>query len=267
MLAQIMQLVVNFAPYVTLVALILALWTLKTARRQERVSRRQAADASEHTEELKKIRGSLSTKYIDKFPDFIPKITELIKRAESSIVIVASVPGYGIFSAPVVWEDYRAEIVKKKLSNVQVTLICTNRGKREEFREKRQFAQVKDTWDSWKQKHSELLEGFITHHVRDETVRMDNITFPIFLEELENAQRRVFEDVFTTVDGFQIPEHMDLYFWMRDRREAFFSIPVFTEGKEMEYGFITEDERLISALEGICEHYKRIGEPIGVGGL
>jgi nitrogen regulatory protein PII len=71
----------------------------------------------------KDISESISTRFIGKFPNNIENISEELEKAKHSILIVADVPGYGMFSESEKFEKYYStlkDIINKNEINVKL---------------------------------------------------------------------------------------------------------------------------------------------------
>jgi hypothetical protein len=200
---------------------------------------------------------SLSTHFIGLFPKYLPKITELINRAEN-ITIVCDFPGYGHYSDYEDWLDYRTAIDRQFNKGIPIKLMCFDKKRRSQCH-KDQFFEAERAWKEWKQKQAERgkLQHFLQRHAPN--INVDKLDQEDFAELLEETDQRMLEETFaniyTPIKIYPVP----LYFWLIDGKigkEAIFTIPSFSN-KQLEYGFYTSDSNITSALAEMSKRYCR----------
>src|SRR5207248_7762391 len=86
-----------------------------------------------HLVEIRRASKSLSTRYIGKFPFFLPQIVEVLASASHDIVIFCDFPGYGDFSDPPNALEYRQVIEKQMQRGVAVELTCMSEENRKKY--------------------------------------------------------------------------------------------------------------------------------------
>src|ERR1700681_533358 len=72
--------------------------------------RRVLTRAKTQIGKLEDLEKTSSTRYLDEFPKFLPRINELIKNANDKLIIFCDIPAYGNFSDPLSWKFYRRAI-------------------------------------------------------------------------------------------------------------------------------------------------------------
>ena len=222
-------------------AMLIAIWHLWEIRK------------TAHT--LEDVRGSLSTRYLGQFPEFIPEIVIHIKRARKEIIIFCDFPAYGHFSDRRNWLEYGQTIKKKTFDNVRVSLTCFNQKRRFDFNHE-QFPKVAEGWDEWKKDPQFInkLQALLRSHGKSSDA--GNLSKEEFVQLLEDTERLMLDDEFLNAEKLEVNADMPLYFWIIDGAEAIFAIPSFSE-EATEYGFFTSDPKLISAFQQIVRRYER----------
>jgi len=224
--------------FLTAIALGLSVWQTLAARTQAR--------------DLDKVRRSLTTRFIGEFPDYLPEIVALVKRARKEVIIFCDFPTYGYFSDHSNWLNYRHAIDDKLNQDVKVSLTCPNKRRRLEFN-KEQFAKEGEKWEAWRQekKTIERLRMILPSHTEIADLTRDG-----FLKILENADQKMLKETFARAEKHEIDIFMPTFFWIADSNEAIFTFSTYSEDAS-EYGFYTLDQKLISALKNIRERYHR----------
>lgn len=223
----------------TTIALVIAGWQFYQARKQ--------------TNELSEIKDSLSTRFIDRFPDYLIKINDLLNEAKNSIEIVCDVPGFGHFSQPDNWFEYLEIIRKKKHQGLNINITFHNREIRQKFR-KEQFAQASGgKWNDWKlnPEIKPKMEKFLKKSNIE--ISVDKIEFSEFINLLESSENEIINHDFKGLSITEVKSNIAIYFWIIDGRKAIFAIPSFSKEYPgfLTYGFITSDPRLISTFHAL----------------
>jgi hypothetical protein len=200
---------------------------------------------------LETIQNSISTRYLAEFPYFIPDIVKLIREARKEIHIFCDIPAYGQFSARSDWIQY-SHALEDVDEKVKIKLTCLNSERRISFY-REQFLQ-ETSWDQWKEldNNRERLKQLLS--AKRSTVKIEALTEEVFIEFLEDTNTLMLRGVFSRAELREIAGFMPTYFWLVDGTDAIFSIPSFSGG-HTEYGFITTDQKLISALGEMRERY------------
>jgi hypothetical protein len=206
-----------------------------------------------HLVEIRRASKSLSTRYIGKFPFFLPQIVEVLASARHEIVIFCDFPGYGDFSDPPNALEYRQVIEKQLQHGVAVELTCMS----EENRKKYSTEQLTEAqWKEWLKNpvNKARATAFMSTHGAN-VVDPETLTFNQLSEAMESVDRRILAQVFRD-RAAQLPIDMPIYFWIADARSAVFSIPALSD-EAQEYGFRTSDHALIQALLEIRQRFRR----------
>lgn len=199
-----------------------------------------------------KIEEQLSTRRIGEFPDFLPKIVELLSSADKgseSILICCDFPAYAEFSsAPSTYREY-ADCLQSR--GDQVRLLCLDDAERltllsEQIRE--------SEWQDWRTSHAVQLSEYLALHGRGATY--ETIEHRELLNIFSRRDAETLDEAFADATVFATERVMPLYFWIVDGPRAIFSVAQFLPKGALEVGFYTTDESLISALKGIFARYQ-----------
>jgi hypothetical protein len=252
------------------------------------------AAAGSQTEDLKRIKDSLTTRYLGRFPDFVPDIVALLKQKISkSIVIVCDYPAYCYFSEPEQWKEYKSVIMSEaSRDTISVDLTCVGAVTRRELLLQQFGVEPTDSADASKWSKTPMvlkeLVAFLRHAAKDistekkkELKAKHGIELPTShaddsgIEQIKRyAEALSFRDFdllvqaideitrhdFRAASPKEIEQRLTIYFWIVDGNKAVFSIPSFS-ADEREQGFFTSDAKLIDALneikKGIDNEIKR----------
>jgi hypothetical protein len=206
-----------------------------------------------HARDLTILTKSISTRYIGHFPHYFKDIVALIDEAQERIDIVCDVPGYGSFSSPQHFEEYRNKLKEKRKKGLTIETTCLSKeGRSTLFKE--QFFGHGGDWE--KMKHSGVfgtqLAAFLDDHQK--LSELDSLTPETFLGMLEVEGNRMLTEVLSRATITETEAHVPIYFWLIDDRKAIFSIPSLSE-KELEHGFATTDSNLIRSFISIRKRY------------
>lgn len=260
----------TIAPYLSFVSVIFAILAIYLANRQTSKLSSLIDDAKESSIEharklgniLDSIDSSLSTKYIGEFPVYCHDIVRLLEKATNSIDIICDVPGYGQFSNPDAWINYKSELERKIAgTNLTVRIVTLNKSRRTELYQT-YFPSDNDMWQK-------SLEDA---HFRNNVIRfsqqymgskpLSEITWNEFLQVTETEQDMFLNHDLRHAEQGEIDTlwEMPIYAWIIDSKEAIFVMRILSDGEDMEYGFITFDGRIVTALTRYFESrlsYKR----------
>jgi len=231
------------------------------AARLDAQLREQANMLVEQAAKLEETQRSLPTGFIGVFPNFIPRITELIKRASVSVSIVCDFPSYGHYSDLPDWLDYRLAIIGQS-NKIPVSITCYDEIRRERCHEIQFSEETGLHWNEYKKRPEarRLLKRFLEAHERQaDDAAVDALEQDKFARLLEEADKEMLAMAFKKPLTKQIRAHIPLYFWLIDEGggmgEAIFSIPSFSN-KQLEYGFHTTAPKLISAFAEMKNRYQ-----------
>lgn len=223
------------------VALVIAIWHL--------------LELKHAIERITKVENGLSTQYLGEYPAYFDRIARLVGGAKRSITILCDFPAYGVFSEPLIAEDYFHSLRKRRpFTNVDVTTLDGDARRR-----------LLDTlfpaaeWSNWAAdpaKAAKVAEFLRLHAVPSERVR----TRDDLLHVVGDVHSEALRDIFLG-KAREVPGDFPIYFWVADCREAIFTIANPIEGGE--HGFYTSDRSLIQSLLDIRKRYVKGRLPNG----
>ncbi len=194
-----------------------------------------------HAIDLKKLVGAFSTVYKSRFPSYLNDVSKLIENAGKSIFILCDLPAYGVFSNNKSFVKYKLAIEEKIEAGIPVHLTCLSPSRRREALTQQFEAQ----WKNKSAHFSILLRSFHAKYHEKDAEYGDDIEK--FLKDVEDINidllRYVFHDKYNPIE-----QHMPIFFWLVDDKEAIFAIPCNNQ-KIIEYGFSTRDSRLIKGFK------------------
>lgn len=246
------------APYLSMVSVVFAIAAILLASKQTSRLSSLISDAKSssvaHAQRLGDILDviddSLSTKYIGEFPVYCGEICRIIESATHSIDIVCDVPGYGQFSNPDAWVEYKSILERKIAStNLVVRIVTLNKAERKTLY-KNYFPTSNEMWAK-KLEDSHFRNNVISFSQRYMNNKpLSNITWNEFLEVNEDEQNTFLEHNLRHAQKGDIDtiREIPIYSWIVDSRIAIFVIRILSNSDDMEYGFITHDGQIVSAL-------------------
>src|SRR5260221_3807395 len=191
-----------------------------------------------HLLELRKTAEALSTRFIGKFPLFLPAIIDLINEGRKEVIIACDVAGYGAFTDPGNGLAYRQALERQVQRGCRVELTCMTAEKRNlEALE----VLTKSDWPSWKKRHMRDVVAFLSTH--SAVAEPAALSREQFVSAMSDADDEILHHLFRK-DTLRLSEDMPLYFWIVDHKTAIFSIPAVAQ-EIGEYGFRTSDHALI----------------------
>jgi len=218
---------------------------------------------------------SLSTRYVDNFPDNLHAINELIDSAERSLVVVADQAGYGLLSNASEYGRYNSRIranVKDKVGVSVDFLVYSEIDAHETRRDQLRNLSMENVlskpkyFDFWSDHPG--LKPRVQSTFDDEGEASARQEFFAILDSLEIAAR----DDFRSMKGgmrymeARVGDRFEVFFWLADGREAIFSFLTTTpkplsganDGIEdlREVSFYTRDRRMIEVLMSLVEPYR-----------
>ena len=220
---------------------------------------------------VRELDDQLSTQRLDVFPNFMPAIVDLLRKAKHEVVICCDHPAYGVFSNRRAYENYANTIRSKIEQGIPVSLLCNNPLRRAQLHAG-QIA-IQDGWEAWQS--DPKMSAFIAEYGSPEqhaayATDPESIAEADFLKLLDKADERALREAFCTAapdDTITTDQVLPLYFWMVDGQtqhaKAVFALAPLASGA-LEVGFRTEDPGLIGALNGIYKRYEQV-TPAGSG--
>jgi hypothetical protein len=270
---------------VTVVALALALAQTLLSLRQGKMSNAQLerltqikrghveqtqhlADVSDsmatQTLKLGDICQTLSTKYLNAFPQYVPKIAELIDTAQHDLAILCTQPAHAVFSNNQGWWEMKQALERAVRRDVKIDCIFGTPESRRELIAA-QFADAlhdETSWRAWRDdpENQKRLRVFLDCFAIPQNPA--DVDRELFQEMFEQA---TLEDLNTTfrsphVSVGEIDSHMPLFLWIADGRTAVFAtsslVPVFVS-----QAFWTPDQILVDAFMATFREFTQRARP------
>jgi hypothetical protein len=270
---------------VTVVALALALAQTLLSLRQGKMSNAQLerltqikrghveqtqhlADVSDsmatQTLKLGDICQTLSTKYLNAFPQYVPKIAELIDTAQHDLAILCTQPAHAVFSNNQGWWEMKQALERAVRRDVKIDCIFGTPESRRELIAA-QFADAlhdETSWRAWRDdpENQKRLRVFLDCFAIPQNPA--DVDRELFQEMFEQATS---EDLNTTfrsphVSVGEIDSHMPLFLWIADGRTAVFAtsslVPVFVS-----QAFWTPDQILVDAFMATFREFTQRARP------
>ena len=238
----------SLALILTLVAMLLTgLALLATAHQidQGREMTRILKDQErEMTRILKDLSQSVSTEYVGAFPEFVPKITELLGTAKKDVKIMCDIPAYGKYSNPEEYRRYFSALVSLDAERVVVSLTVYTEKKENEAL----AVQFNEPFEKLQGQNLKEHEGRIGKKIQN----IEQLRKSLACENEKECKRFEYEYVthFTRVE-----KHMPVYFWIIDGQVAIFSFAGLRR-KPPAVAFKTVDRMLINTFLGILNDVK-----------
>jgi len=202
---------------------------------------------------LRQVRETLSTRYLGKFPEFLPQIVDTVQSSHDRLTIFCDFPGYGAFSDPANQTRYIHAIEEKRLKpHFSVDLTCMDYEHRHAYVNEQFASKEWDVWDRDPQKRKRVAEFCDAHGIPRKSIQ----TRAELITAIEGVGLETLRHTFLN-SAHEVPEKLPIYFWMADdRKSAIFSIPAVSTGA-VEYGFATSDRDLMNALLEVRNRYIR----------
>lgn len=234
-----------------LVAIILAYRHASTLQGLVVQMQAQALMAKSALEDMER---AISTRYLTHFPLYFSEIVTLVGEAKEKIEVFCDFPAYGSFSSHKHFLAYRFQLQTKLEEGVDVEITCLCRERRLDLA-REQFLGGDSEWEKKKRSgdfHLHLVSFLETHGRLSE---LEGLDIDGFLRLVEEEDQLTLSDL-SKAKVNQITTHIPIYFWLIDNKKAIFTISSLSE-KEIEHGFVTIDQRLISALSTMKRRYDR----------
>ncbi len=220
--------------FLTVIALGLAIW--------------QTYAAKDQTNKLRHISDALSTKYLGTFPEYVPRIGELIGKTKRELLVLCTIPTHAVFSAYDDWLSIKHAIekVQKQDHKVKVSCVFSSAEVRRSFLVD-QFHDAKADWKTWKSNYlnSSRLEIFLSTFGKGRGIAES--TFETFIDLFESAGNEALASTYKGAELLEVPYRPSLYMWVVDGKEAVFGMSTLAPMYISE-AFSTNDPKLIDAL-------------------
>jgi hypothetical protein len=202
-------------------------------------------------ESLDAVAKSLSTRYVDQFPQYLSNVPELLRKAEKNIRVVSIVPTPGVFSGADHWHDIKAILARaSRRTDMKVEAVFGNRDTSECYL-KEQFQTEGTIWSEWSKvpKNREKLVAFF----RDYNSEIDvlNCSHDDFLKTFENASKIELAASLHLVQKKFLTYRPQICMWIiDDDKEAIFMMQT-AQRHLNSHAFWTRDPKLIGGLNAL----------------
>jgi hypothetical protein len=208
--------------------------------------------AAAQTAKLEAVVTALPTRFVGTFPGNLRPVTELVRNAESELIVLTDFIGYGCYSDPVLFSAYYRRLRQHAaIGRVDLRMTCYNRETGEKAIEyqfpRGDFATERAgaTFDAFYHLHFPHLKE------PNDWVEFDNQSW-----EVEEVYRHHLSG--TGVNVFVTDRQLPFMLWLRDGKEAIVSFQNLT--KFGDFSFRTTDPDFVSffrkqALDVIAERY------------
>lgn len=217
----------------------------------------QTREARKQTKDLCKISHSLSTKYLNKFPEYIEYLGDFIRRARKSVRILTTVPAPGLFHAHGAWQSMKRAIedTQQPDKNIAMTCIFLKRDGIEKFIED-QFVLAKTNWSSWREmpEKKKLLQDYLSKY--DPGKDAARLTYQEFVNSILTTCDNILQEVYRgrNCNVWEASVPIAVYMWIIDDAEATFAVTA-TQPAYFAEAFWTRDQKIIEALIKLYEGY------------
>jgi hypothetical protein len=223
--------------FLAVFALGLSAWQLYAARSQ--------------TNALKQISQSLTTRYLGQFPDFYDNIIEIVSAAKTSVKTIYDLPAYACFSRTEEWLQFDHQLTLLSQRGIDIKIgFYADAQRRRMLREQFHYDSPK-SWEAWRQRSdvSVKMEKFRRLYAEQNVDIEDQEDFLLLLDNVHDQTAKRFEVLHR---GVSISSLISIYAWIVDENVAIFVLPSYTGGLS-EYGFITNDARVVAALSNMID--------------
>lgn len=191
------------------------------------------------------------TNYIGQFPGQFVQLTNLLKKAEDSILIVSDVPCYGCFSAPEVFIEYRSTLMQKKKEGVYIEIITYDRSALINHT-LRQFGidssniSNKETFNEFKERHIDKFEKFSSIYLEERSIN----NFSEFFATIDSLGNQV---ISISETKKRLKGEINNYCWLIDQKEAIISNQILGKNS-YEISFYTNESEVIKLFLDFPNH-------------
>jgi len=230
---------VNSLDWVTLASLILAVLALLLAGFH-------LSQGRGHRTTLEFVARSLSTRYVDEFPHYLEKVTEVVSSTRASVRIITATPAPAFFTNSSAYLNYRQTLERLVQEGKRVQIVCMPADRR---RERLVFQFTEDDWCSGKYVSQWMAFAPRYPDCQPQDTLPDYSTFISFLvcAQTEEFRRLEREGIKMRVTGTLLTMNA----WIADEAQAVVAFQV--SSSELSHGIYTSDPKLIGALIGMSE--------------
>jgi len=213
---------------------------------RQHASMQEIADYAQlQNEMMREIAGSMSTRYVGKFPDHLSEVISLINTAKKSLRILCDVPGYCHFSIPNEFLKYKAAIDNRAATGVKVEAAFLDKTHARHANKEQlgtwNRVRTSDTYKRYislfripEDEQPKTAEAFLDHLGENYDTHLESFRMRPF--EVHMVRR----------------SNLPMYFWIVDDRLAVFSFPSLSV-QPPEVAFKTSDRDLLNIMERIWQ--------------
>jgi hypothetical protein len=201
------------------------------------------------------IAESTSTQFVAVFPDNLPAITKLVSDTRKSLVVVCDFAGYGHYSNPHHFLDYKQALERLAAigdgSRPDIEVIVYGAQHAQSALDKQLLAIKGIDWERFRGEHLGRAYAKLNPQRMAKALQSSE-SFVAMIAENEAEHRRQFVEMGLRV--CLLEREMPFYFWVSDGKQAIISFIAYNP-LALEYSFTTKDQRLIQALLDIVQDY------------
>jgi hypothetical protein len=201
-----------------------------------------------HVLEIRGARRALSTKYLGKFPYFLPDIVKLLEGVRYKAVIFCDFPAYGDLTDRVNGLKYKYQL-ESLCQQDKLELICLDDSSRAAF-VREQFSS--GAWLENPHKKEQIVAYLKDNSTLEDPTNVNEEEIIKVMNDVDSAMLKKLRGV-----AIEIPGRTPIYFWIADEKKAVFSIPALSLDA-VEYGFETSDHALIQALMDMTPRFRAV---------
>lgn len=216
-------------------------------------ARRQTSRLAEQSSALGFIAGSLSTRYLGPFPEYLSSVTDLVETAQQEVQILNGNPTPAYYTSPALWTRYSQAVQRKAQEGVLVSLVCMGESERRE-RLRLQFPTSDEAWIPWKAANSTRVEEFLKYRFR--SINIQELGYEemhrLLLQVQTDLLREAFE--YQGVRVSQVDKLVPVQVWIVDDKSAVFAIQT-SPSFAISHGLFTSDPQFVAALKAMIVLY------------
>ena len=204
----------------------------------------QLFQARKTNESLVDISGSMSTKFVGKFPDHISEVARLLGTAKRKVVIVCDLLGYGYYSNPAHYMQYKSSITGLP-ADISVAITIYDEGQamaaaKEQLGESLEEIQKSETYRNY--------VAFYKIAKKDRPTSIEQF-YDQWAEDCRQHYKE-FNVGAIRICKTRVDKSIPVFFWMVDDRAAVFSFPSLSIDPP-EVAFETSDPNLLQMFDRI----------------
>jgi hypothetical protein len=206
-------------------------------------------DMQEHLERMREISSSMSTAHVGEFPENLQEIIRITdaKRDVRRLCIMADLLGYGNYSAPELFDDYRGNLerISGRGGTIRIIVYPPEEARR----------MLKDEFPQGDFAREKLKDCYKLYFGRYHTDFGPTPPgeYNEFLDDLNKAEVQYVSALRGrgNIEIRHVRGKLPFYLWLQDDREAVFSFLQTAGTRTNELSFRTRDGKLISTFQNI----------------